>query len=79
MHADASVGARLVFDPTGVESVVRFKLAPVWHRRAFEQPTGALFREEGLDDIIAAVGVAVGVCTVFGFLFENREISFWSG
>ena len=36
MHPNATVRARMMLDPTGVETVVRFKLTPVWHRGAFE-------------------------------------------
>lgn len=76
MHADAAVGAGVVFDPTGVESVVRFELAPVRHRRALEEPACGFLAEHRLFDVVAAVCVAVGVGAFLFDFIEDAEVAF---
>ena len=79
MHADAPVGAGMMFDPTGVESVVGFEFAPVRHRSAFEGPTCRFLAEHRLPDAATAVCVAVGVGAFLFDFIENPEIAFGCG
>jgi hypothetical protein len=74
MHADAAVGARVMFHPAGVEAVGWFELAPVGHGGAFEGPAcGRLARR--LFDLVAIVGVTVGIGAFFLLLVEDAEAS----
>ena len=79
MHADAAVGAGVVFDPTGVESVVGFEFAPVRHRGSLEQPSGGFLAQQCLPDVAAVVRVAVGIGAFFLDLVEDAEVATWSG
>ena len=79
VHSDAAVSARVVFDPSGVESVGWFELAPIGHRSSFERPAGGALCEECLFHLVAVVGVAVGVGAAFRLLVEDPECAGGSG
>lgn len=79
MHADAAMGAGMVFDPSGMKSVVGFEFAPVGHWSAFERPAGGFFAQHGLLDVAAVVRVAVRVGAFLFHLVEDAEVAFGSG
>jgi len=79
MHADAAMGAGVVFDPSGMESVVGFEFAPVGHWRALKQPAGRLFAQHGLFDAAAVVCVAVGICAFLFSFIEDAKAATWRG
>lgn len=73
MHADAAMGARVVLDPTGVESVIGFEFTPVWHWGTFKQPTSWFFAQHGLSHIAAVVRITMSVGAFFFILVEDTE------
>lgn len=75
VHADAAVGAGVVFDPAGMEAVVWFKLTPIRHGSALERPTGGTTAEHRLRHLVAIVCVAMGIGSVGVLLIENLVIS----
>ena len=79
VHADASVGARAVFHPASVDSVIGREFTPVWHRCSFEAPAGGLFVEVGFFDIFSTVGKSMAVGAVVVIFFEDAEVAFGGG
>jgi hypothetical protein len=79
MHAQASMSAGIRLHPSGMEPIVCFEFAPVWHGCPFEVPASRLFCEPCLDHLIILRGVAVAVGPVLVVLLENSETPKWSG
>lgn len=79
MHTDATVGARMVFDPAGVEAIVRFEFAPIRHWSSLERVVWWAIAKHGSANVTSLVSVTVGVIAFLGNLVENREIASWSG
>ncbi len=79
MEADTSVGARVVFNPAGMNAVVCFEFTPVGHRRAFELPSGRFAAQVAFFDLAAIVSKAMAVGAVVVVFFEDAETSFGGG
>jgi len=79
MHAQASMSTGIRLHPSGMEPIVCFEFAPVWHGSPLEVPPSRLFCEPCLDHLIILRGVAVAVGPVLVVLLKNSETPKWSG
>lgn len=79
MHADAAVGAGVVADPAGVESVGGFEAAPVGEWRAFEGPAAGDVGGGGFFGLVALVGEAVDGVAAGGRFVGDAEVALWGG
>ena len=73
VESDTAMGAWAIFDPTGMDAIVRFEFAPIRHGCSFEAPSTGFAAEVALFDIAAAVSKSVAVGAVVVIFFENAE------